>query len=651
MPDKNSLIHILLIGCVIALGANEVLAQSTSPQTLPMQAPMPASISAPQDEPYPGVIRLHVDATDIDRHIFRVKETIPVHGGEDLVLLYPQWIPGKHAAYGRAENIAGLIVHGNGERLDWIRDPANAFAFHIAVPEGVTTIELSYQLLSAVDATQGRILMTPEMLNLQWELLVLYPAGHYTRQIMYEPSVQVPGGWQIATALQTKSSSRDTTNFEQVALDTLVDSPIFAGKYFKRLDLNPGNSASVYLNIVADREDLLEITPEQLQAHRALVQQANKLFGSHHYDSYNFLLALTDRMGSIGIEHHQSSENSRTPTYFTEWEKDLGGHGLLPHEYTHSWNGKFRQPADLWVPNYSVPMRGSLLWVYEGQTQYWGIILSARAGFLTQQQALDSLASIAATYDHRIGREWRALQDTTSDPVIALRRAMPWRSWERSEDYYSEGLLMWLDADTLIRELSGNRKSLNDFARTFFGINNGSFVPVTYLFEDVVEALNSVQAYDWKTFLRSRLDGHGPGAPLDGVDRGGYRLVYTDTPSEYFTDSETSRKKTDLTYSIGVVIAEEGALSDVLWEGPAFKAGLTVGNQIIAVNGIAFDTEDLKFAIQDSMDSGDAIELLIKDGEHFRTVPIVYRGGLRYPHLERDGSGSAYLDEILAPID
>lgn len=641
------LARVLLAGCAFALSISAVGAQSTRPQPLPMPAPIPA----PLDEPYAGVIRLHVDATDTDRHIFRVRETVPVRGGEALVLLYPQWLPGKHADYGRAENLAGLMAYANGERLDWVRDSLNAFAFHIAVPAGATTIELSYQFVSAVDADQGRIVMTPEMLNLQWQSVVLYPAGHYSRQIMFAPSVQVPAGWQIATALQTDSNNGDTTDFEPVTLDTLVDSPIFAGKHFKRLELNPGSDAPVYLNIVADRKNSLEITPEQLQVHRELVEQANYLFESHHYERYDFLFALTDRLGGIGIEHHQSSENSRTPGYFTEWDKELGGHSLLAHEYAHSWNGKFRHPADLWVPNYSVPMRGSLLWVYEGQTQYWGIILAARAGLLTQQQVLDLLAWIAAAYDHRIGREWRTLQDTTSDPVIALRRSMPWRSWERREDYYSEGMLLWLDADTLIRELSGNEKSLDDFARSFFGINDGSVVPVTYLFEDVVAALHAVQPYDWTAFLRSRLDGHGPGAPLDGVGRGGYRLVYTDTPSEYFAESEASGKKTDLTYSIGVVIAAEGVLSDVLWEGSAFKAGLTVGNQIIAVNGIAFDVADLKSAIQDAVNSGEVVELLIKDGEHYRTVPIAYRGGLRYPHLERDGSGPAYLDQILAPIE
>lgn len=647
MHFRKALIQILLAASAASLFATAVAAQSAGPQPLPL----PAVVPAPQDTPFPGVIRLDVDATDLDRHLFRVRQTVPVQGGMDLVLMYPEWLPANHADYGRAERIGGLTIFAGGERLQWTRDPLNVFAFHIQVPDDVSSIDVNFEYLSPVSSEHGRIVMTPEMLNVQWNLVLLYPAGHYARQIMFEPSVRFPNGWQYGTALQTESNVDNTAKFEQVNLSTLIDSPIFAGKYFKRIELNPGSKAApVHLNIVADRPDHLAITPEQVQIHKDLVEQARKLYGSYHYDHYEFLLALSDRLGGIGLEHHQSSENSHDPSHFTSWDTHVSDHDLLAHEYTHSWNGKFRHPADLWVANYSQPMRGSLLWVYEGQTQYWGTILAARSGLLTPQQALDSLAWTAAIYDHQIGREWRTLQDTTNDPVIAQRRAHPWRSWERSEDYYSEGLLMWLDADTLIRELSRGKKSLNDFARLFFGINNGSRVPVTYVFEDVVADLNTIQAYDWTTFLRSRLDGHGPGAPLDGFARGGYKLIYTDTPSEIFAEWEGSTPITDLTYSIGTQIAAEGLISRVLWESPAFKSGLTVGNQIIAVNGIAYDADDLKRAIQDTQQSGKAFELIIKDGEHFRNVAIEYFDGLRYPHLERVAKGRASLDEILAPM-
>ena len=490
--------------------------------------------------------------------------------------------------------------------------------------------------------------MTPEMLNLQWNSVVLYPAGYFSRQITVEPSIRLPAGWQFASALEAVSTSGGVTTFKAVSLENLVDSPTFAGRYFKRLDLDPGGPAPVHLNVVADRLSLLEVKPDQLTAHRALVQQAYKLYGSHHYDHYDFLLALSDRMGGIGLEHHQSSENGTVPGYFTEWDKNADTRDLLPHEYTHSWNGKFRRPSDLWTANFNVPMRDSLLWVYEGQTQYWGFVLAARSGLLTKQQALDALATTAATYDHRIGREWRPLQDTTNDPIAAMRRPLPWRSWQRSEDYYSEGQLLWLDADTLIREQTRGERSLDDFARDFFGINDGSRVPVTFTFEDVVNALNRVQPYDWTKFLRARLDGHGPGAPLDGLVRGGYKLVYTETPSDYFKDSEARRKVTDLSYSLGMVVDSEAKLTEVMWEGLAYKNGLTVGTQIVAVDGTAYTADRLKDAIRDAPKSRGPMELLVKNGDRYRTVRMDYHDGLRYPHLERVASVPARLDEIFA---
>jgi predicted metalloprotease with PDZ domain len=645
MPKSKSLSSFLGIWCALLLSAGSGFSQSEAPQP----SPMPAQIVAPKDALYNGTIQLRVDATDIERRIFSIRETIPVRAGEPIVLLYPQWLPGNHSPSGRVDQVAGLMINANGARVQWVRDPVNVFAFHVDVPAGVNSLDVSFQFTSPSDPNQGRIVMTPEMLNLQWNAVALYPAGYFARQIMVEPSVRLPEGWEFATALETAATNGRIVTFKTVPLETLVDSPMFAGRYFKRLDLDPGGAVPVHLNIVADRADLLDLKPDQLEAHRALVQQAYKLYGSHHYDHYDFLLALTDRMGGIGLEHHRSSENGTVPTYFTEWEKTPDARDLLPHEYTHSWNGKFRRPADLWTPNYNVPMRDSLLWVYEGQTQYWGFVLAARSGLWTKQQALDAIAATAAVYDQRIGREWRALQDTTNDPIIAMRRPLAWRSWERSEDYYSEGQLMWLDVDTLIRELSDGKRSLDDFAKTFFGVNNGSFVPSTYTFEDVVKALNSVQPHDWATFLRARLDGHGPGAPLDGITRGGYKLIYTDTPSNFFKDAETRRKITDLTYSPGMIVAAEAKISDVLWEGPAYKAGLTVGTQIIAVNGISYDADLLKRAIKDANKTGPPIELLVKNGDRYRTVKIDYHDGLRYPRREREGNAAARLDQILEP--
>jgi predicted metalloprotease with PDZ domain len=485
------------------------------------------------------------------------------------------------------------------------------------------------------------------MLNIEWNAVVLYPAGYFSRDITYRPTVSLPAGWNFGSALDGASRQGDVVSFAPVTLNTLVDSPLIAGRYFKQITLSD-SPVPVRLDIAADRPEDLEIKPEQLQAHRELVRQAYLNFGSHHYDHYDFLLWLSDEMGGEGLEHHRSSEDGTMPDYFTGWDGGAPERDLLAHEFTHSWDGKFRRPADLWTPNFNVPMRDSLLWVYEGQTQYWGYVLAARAGLWTPEQARDALALTAATYNEQVGRRWKPVEDTTNDPIIAQRRSESWRSWQRSEDYYSEGQLIWLDADTLIRERTGGRKSLSDFARGFFGVRDGSFITDTYTFEDVVAALNAVTPYDWATFLRTRLDGHGPGAPLDGLARGGYRLVYTDKESSFQKDSEKLRHNTSLSFSIGVVLDKDGHLTDVHWEGPAFNAGLTAGAQVVAVNGLGYDADKLKDAITAAKTTG-VIDLVVKVGDHVRPVRINYNGGLRYPHLERVAGTPDRLDAIFAP--
>ena len=635
--------HLIVLA---ACAAAPVTILSANGQTPPQPLPLPPAVEAPRDTHYPGAITLAVDATDITRHIFKIKEQIPVHSGE-VTLLYPQWLPGNHSPTGRIDAVAGLIIKANGKRVEWIRDPVNVFAFHVAVPAGADNLDIEFQFLTSGTGNEGRVVMTPEMLNLQWNAVALYPAGYFTRQIDFNASVTLPKGWQFGVALETASSSGDTTTFKTVPFETLVDSPMFAGKYFKRFDLGETGGAPVHLNVVADAAEYLDAKPEYIETHKNLVAQAYKLYGSHHYNHYDLLLALSDKLGGIGLEHHRSSENGTIPGYFTEWDKSAPTRNLMAHEYSHSWNGKFRRPADLWTANYNVPMRGSLLWVYEGQDQYWGYVLGARSGLVTKQQTLEAIAETAATYDTRIGREWKTLADTTNDPVAALRRAIPWRSWQRSEDYYSEGQLVWLDADTLIRELSGGKKSLDDFAKAFFGVNDGSWVPVTYTFNDLVRALNGIQRYDWAKFLHDRLEGHGPGAPLDGITRGGYKLVYTDTASGYFKDGESRRKATDLTYSLGIAVGREGRLTDVRWGGPGHTAGLSVGGQLIAVNNVAYDSDKLKAAVKAAKDSKDPITLLVKNGDAFTTATIDYHDGLRYPKLERVESTPDRLGDIL----
>ncbi|HEX4159613.1 MAG TPA: hypothetical protein VHY79_14175 [Rhizomicrobium sp.] len=632
----------------IAILAGALASAAAQQPAGPQPAALPPPILAPQDRPYPGTVRLAVDATDTLRAIFRVQETIPAKPGP-FVLLFPKWLPGGHGPSGPIDKFAGLVIRAGGKRLAWTRDTVDVYAFHVAVPNGTAVLDCDFQFLSPVESKEGRVVMTPEMLNLQWNAVALYPAGYFSRDIMVAPSLKLPAGWKFGTALETASSSSGTTTFKPVPFNTLVDSPVFAGRYFERVDLDPGGPAPVHMDIVADRPDELVVSPRELQAHRNLVQQAYRAFGSHHYDHYDFLLGLSKVMSGIGLEHHRSSEDGTNAMYFKEWDKTIASRDLLSHEFTHSWNGKFRRPADLWTPNFNVPMQDSLLWVYEGQTQFWGTVLAARSGLWTRQQALDALAADAATFANRAGLEWRPLQDTTNDPITTQRRPIPWRSWQRSEDYYGQGELIWLDADTLIRQKTGGKKSLDDFAHAFFGIDNGSYVTVTYTFDDVVRALNGVLPYDWAGFLRTRLDSVGQPAPLDGLVRGGYKLIYTDKPSDFGKSNEHVHKIADLLYSLGVILDEKehGAISEVLWGGPAFKAGVVAGSQIVAVNGVGYDADELKDAIAAAKMNTAPIQLLIKRGDRYVTIPVNYHGGLRYPHLERIPGTPALLDDLL----
>jgi predicted metalloprotease with PDZ domain len=614
----------------------------------PSALPMPAEIPAPKDVAYPGTIKLAVDATDTTRGIFRIHETIPVPPGtSDFILLYPQWLPGNHSPSGTINKLAGLVIKAGGKVIPWKRDVVHVFAFHIPVPKGATSIDADFQFLSATDKPQGRIVMTPAMMSLQWNSMALYPAGYYSRRIMFAPSVKFPAGWHYASAL-TPQTGQGNATFQPVPFNTLVDSPMIAGKNFVRVDLDPSGKTQNHLDVIADSPNDLKMTPQQIQVHRNLVDQAYKTFGSHHYDHYDFLFSLSDHMGGNGLEHHRSSEDGVGSKYFTHWDKMAAERDLLAHEFTHSWNGKFRRGADLWTPNFNVPMRDSLLWVYEGQTQFWGYVLATRAGLWNKQMGLDAIAETAAVYALRPGRQWRNVLDTTNDPIIAHRAPAPWRNWQRSEDYYSEGQLIWLEADMLIRQKTNNSKSLDDFAKAFFGINNGSYVTVTYNFDDVVKALNSVVPYDWATFLHSRLDKTGTD-PLGGLKMGGYKLAFTDKPTDYIKSNEGIRKITDLLFSLGVILDKKGVATEVMWDGPAMKAGVTVGTEIVAVNGNAYDADDLKDVITDAKANNAPIQLLLKDSDQYRTVSVNYHGGLRYPHLERLPGTPALLDDLLAP--
>jgi len=613
----------------------------------PQPTPLPPPITAPADTPYPGTISLLVDLTNITDRVLNVHETIPVKAG-DLVLLYPEWLPGTHSPSNPVENMAGLVIMANGKRIDWVRDRVNMYAFHIDVPQDVSSLEVNFQYLAPIKPKEGRI--SSKFADLTWNSVLLYPAGYFSRRITFAPSVRLPNGWKFAVALDVKSQDGSLVTFKDTTLNTLVDSPLYAGVNFKRVDISSGPDNKVFLDIFADKPEQLEITPEELQYHKNLVIEAQKLFNSHHYDHYDFLFSLSDSIGGKGLEHHQSSEDATRAKYFTDWAGGVGGRALLPHEYAHSWNGKFRRPADLWTPNFNVPMRNDLLWVYEGLTDYYGNVLTSRSGMRTAEQGRDVIAQIAANFETSPGRTWRPLVDTTNQPIISSHFAMPeqWSSWQRSYDYYPEADLIWLDADTKIRELSGGKKSLDDFARLFFGIDNGSYITRTYILEDIVSALNTVQPYDWAGFLRARVYDLEPPVPEDGITRGGYRLVYNNNQPDWLKHQDAS-SGTNFSTSLGFSVDKDSNVVNVRWDSLAFKAGITPDMQLEAVNDQKYTAEVLREAILAAEKSKQPIKLLLKRGDEFVTVTLDYHGGMRYPHLERVEGTPARLDAILAP--
>lgn len=614
--------------------------------------PLPISVTAwpglpaPQDVAYPGgAIRLDIDATDVRRGIYRVTETIPLEAGrERITLLYPQWLPGNHAPRGPIAELAGIRFLVDGRAVPWSRDPVQVHAFHVDLPAGARELVASFIHTSPLQSSEGRVTMTSEMLNLQWEKMSLYPAGHYVRRIRVKPTVKFPRGWTAATSLDNASRSDDRVSWDETDYETLVDSPIFAGLNYRKWDL--GNSVS--LSAVADDPALLAAAPADIAKLDALVEEALAVFGRPPFDRYEFLVALSNRLGTIGLEHLRSSENQLEPRNFVEWRAHDWDRNVLAHELVHAWNGKYRRPAEMWTPDYAHPMRDSLLWLYEGQTQFWGWVLAARSGTQSADMVRAIIATQAGMLSEQPGRAWRSVEDTTYDPIIAARKPKPYASLTRGEDYYNEGALIWLEADQIIRDGTHGRRGLDDFARAFFSYRGGGQRTVPYDFDDIIAALNEVHAYDWVGFVRTRIQQPGQPPPLAGIERAGYRLVWKAAPNPYDQARMEDARVLNLFHSLGLTIGHEGDVSGVRWEGPAFRAGIVSGVKIVAVNGGAYDHEKLKKAVTDANSSG-RIELLVRRGERLEAVTIDYTSGLRWPWLERKGRRGAGLDRLLTP--
>jgi predicted metalloprotease with PDZ domain len=606
-----------------------------------------AQAQTPRAEP----IQLHVDATDVDHRILSAVEEIPVAPG-DLTLWYPRWIPGTHStSFTQPANFVGLKFTANGQPIEWRRDPVEIATFYLHIPEGVAHIKAEFQFLtpSKTAGDHDRVRMSRDMIALSWNSILLYPAGPSIDQIPITADLRLPEGFDFGSALDVSHQEGTLIKFKTTDLDTLVDSPVLAGSHFRKIELTPGQGRRVTLDVAGDRAADIAATDEEIRAHMALVQQARKLFGAEHYDHYDFLLSLSDTIGEEGLEHHQSSEDGVGHDYFTDWSGGWVYRDLLPHEYTHSWNGKFRRPFDLTTANYNVPMKDTLLWMYEGQTQFWGRVLAARAGLETQEQTREVLAFYADYYRRLTGRAWRNLQDTTNNEILSNHIESEWGDYVRGADYYEEMVYVWLDVDSKIREASGGKRSLDDFAQRFFGMDDGQYGVRTYTFEDIVAALNQVEPGDWRQFLRQRLDQHDNGPLFDGLTRSGWQVTYNDTPNQAADAVHKAEGGADFSTSIGLEIGKGDRVKSVRWKGPAFSAGVATGDSVIAVNGRAYKSEYLSDAIAASEHSGAPIEILLKDGELYRTVKIDWHGGLHYPHLERIAGSHDYLSELLAP--
>ncbi len=610
--------------------------------------------AAPLPAKDPPPIQIAVDLREAPRRIFHARLTIPAAPGP-LTLEYPQWIPGEHEPSGPIADLAGVRFTAGGKPLAWRRDAVDMYAFHCQVPAGADSVEVTLDYLSpgGGEGFSASPAATAQLAVLEWNLLVLYPQGSKSDALTYVASLRLPAGWKFGTALEVAAESAGEIKFQPVSLTTLVDSPVIAGAYFRAVELSPGETPAHQLDLAGDSAAAVAISPELVDRFKRLVTEAGALFGARHYRHYDFLLALSDYVHPFGLEHHQSSDNRAAERALHDPDLYLLFAGLLPHEFVHSWNGKYRRPAGLATPDFQQPMRGELLWVYEGLTQYLGGVLAARSGLRTPEQYREHLAWVAAYLDQRPGRTWRPLADTAVAAQMLYGARPDWASWRRGVDYYDESDLIWLEADTIIRQRSHGARSLDDFCRQFYGGTSGAPVVVTYTFEDVVTALNEAAAYDWRNFFLTRLESNGPHAPLGGIEGGGWRLVYTDVVNEHLRSAEEATNVFDVRFSLGVILRhkendkDDGKIIDVIPGSPAAQAGIGPGMKLIAVNGRQWSPVLVREAIRSAKGGAEPIELLVENAEYYKTCRVDYHDGERYPHLEREPGRSDLLEQIL----
>jgi predicted metalloprotease with PDZ domain len=596
------------------------------------------------------VLKLAVDATDAPRKLFRATETIPAQPGL-LTLYYPEWLPGEHGPTGPIINLSGLRFSAAGKSLQWRRDPVDMYAFHIDVPQGASAVEVSMEFLAPTfsGGFSSGSATTAHLAIYAWNWLLLYPPVAHTDELMVDASMRLPAGWKYGTGLDTEKETRGVVDFRTASLTKIVDSPVLVGEYFRVLPLST-SKPEVVMDIAADSPAALEASPRFINAARKLVAEARALFGAEHYEHYNFLFTLSDRVAHFGLEHHQSNDSRVAERALLDETQGRLALGVLPHEYFHSWNGKYRRPAGLATSDYQKPMQGELLWVYEGLTEYYGNVLSARSGIWTPEEYRDQLANVAANLGHRPGRTWRPLIDTTVAAQLLYNAPGEWEAERRSVDFYDEGWLIWLDADTLIRQLTNGRHSLDDFCKRFHGGQTGMPEVRPYTFDDVVNTLNEVAPYDWRTFLNERLWSLDARAPTGGIERGGWRVTYDDVRSQHVEDLEEGRERVEMAYSLGMRLNTAGLVGDVVEGTPAAAAGLSPGMTVVAVDGKAYTPSVLRDAVTVAKTRKTPIQLLVNNEGALQTFSLDYHGGQVYPHLTRDNSKPDLLTQTITPL-
>jgi predicted metalloprotease with PDZ domain len=596
----------------------------------------------------PPSVTLFVDASSAPRKIFYAKLKIPASAG-DLTLYYPKWIPGEHAPDGPVIDLAGLKFYAGGKLLKWRRDLLDGFTIHVDVPAGESEVNAELDFLSPAVFEGGFSAgssATDKMAVISWNQVLLYPKGWKADELTYTASLKLPAHWKYGTPLPIAATSDQNgeteIKFQPAPLNTLVDSPVITGEFLKVVKL--ADDPPTEMDIAADSAAALDAPQELWDHYRNLVEQAQKLFGAHHYRDYHFLLSLSDHVAHFGLEHHES-DDSRVDERGLVDENDRKLEAtLLPHEYVHSWNGKYRRPADLATPDYQQAMQDDLLWVYEGLTNYLGTVLAARSGLLTVEQSRDDLALTAAALDHTPGRTWRNLQDTADAAPELYFAPEAWHSWRRGVDFYDEDTLNWLWVDVIIRQQSKGAKTIDDFCHLFHGAPSTGPALKTYTFDDVVNALNQIVPYDWRGFWTERLTNHGPGAPLGGIDGSGWKVEYGESPSEM--DRGTGDRYMDVAYSLGLELRDDGGIVDTTEGMPAALAGMGPGMKLIAVNGRQYSPDVLRAALKTGKGGTTPLELLVENTDYYKVYKIDYHGGERYPHLVRDDSKPDLLTEI-----